>query len=119
MSLDGSIYMVRLLEIDLKQVTFNRDGQVIWPRMGGDNSATIVDGALLLHDSTQPDKLAETAELTGMFEARDVRLPSIVLPHISAQSTIGTILVGRQADLYCFRRIGCISVAIPAGRLQM
>lgn len=86
MSLDGSIYMVRLLEIDLQQVTIAPDGQIMWPRMGRDDSATVVDGALLLHDSTQPDKLAETSELTGMFEARDAPLPSAVLPHLSAHS---------------------------------
>lgn len=78
MSLDGSIYLVRLLEIDLKQVAFDRNGQIIWPRVG-DDSATVVDGALLLHDSTQPDRLAETTQLTGMFnamQARDVPPPA-------------------------------------------
>jgi GTPase SAR1 family protein len=65
MSLDGSVYIVRLLEIDLKQVTFDQDLNIVWPRTGTD-VAPIVDGVLLLYDATQPDKLEKTVELAGM-----------------------------------------------------
>lgn len=66
MSLDGSVYIVRLLEIDLKQVTFDQDLNIVWPRTGRDSVAPIVDGVLLLYDATQPDKLEKTVELAGM-----------------------------------------------------
>lgn len=65
MSLDGSVYMVHLLEVDLKQVTFGRDRKITWPRLNNDAAAPIVDGALLLHDSTRLDKLAGTTMLLG------------------------------------------------------
>lgn len=67
MSLDGAVYIVRLLEIDLKQVAIDRDRRISWPRVGRDDSVPTVDGALLLYDSTQPNKLSETTEMLGMF----------------------------------------------------
>lgn len=85
MSLNGSIYNVRLLEIDLNQVSFDRDRRIIWPRMEKESAAPNVDGVLLLHDSTQPGKLAETAELTGMslVELRKFpRLSPRISPHM-------------------------------------
>lgn len=91
MSLDGSVYMVRLLEIDLKQVVIDQDKQIIWPRLGRDNAAPIVDGVLLLHDSTRPEKLSETSELTGTFNSSPGisrgRLPryDTYPPHLSAR----------------------------------
>lgn len=66
MSLNGSIYNVRLLEIDLKQVTFDRDGRIIWSPMEKETTAPNIDGVLLLHDSTQPGKLDETLQLAGI-----------------------------------------------------
>jgi hypothetical protein len=66
MSLDGSVYIVRLLEIDLKQVTFDQDLNIVWPRVGKDSAGPIVDGVLLLHDATQPERLEKTVELAGM-----------------------------------------------------
>lgn len=67
MSLDGSVYIVRLLEIDLKQVTFDQDLNIVWPRVGKDSAGPIVDGVLLLYDATQPERLEKTVELAGMF----------------------------------------------------
>jgi len=67
MSLDGAVYMVRLLEVDLKQVAIDRDRRISWPRVGEDYSVPTVDGALLLYDSSKPNKLSETTEMLGMF----------------------------------------------------
>jgi hypothetical protein len=66
MSLDGSVYIVRLLEIDLKQVTFDQDLNIVWPGVGKGLAAPTVDGVLLLHDATQPERLEKTVELAGM-----------------------------------------------------
>lgn len=67
MSLDGSVYMVRLLEIDLQQVTFSQDKRIVWPQLEKDTAAPVVDGVLLLHDATHPDNFSEAKELIGMF----------------------------------------------------
>lgn len=67
MSLDGSVYMVRLLEIDLQKVTLSQDQSIVWPRLETDTAPPVVDGVLLLHDATQADNFDEAKELIGML----------------------------------------------------
>ncbi|KAJ5656909.1 hypothetical protein N7507_008859 [Penicillium longicatenatum] len=69
MSLDGSVYTVRLLEIDLKKVQFDQEKNILWPHLGKDSSPPTIDGVLVLHDATQPDKFAETIELVDSLDA--------------------------------------------------
>ncbi|KAJ6102029.1 hypothetical protein N7486_004456 [Penicillium sp. IBT 16267x] len=69
MSLDGSVYIVRLLEVDLKKVQFDHEKNIVWPRLGKDSSPPTIDGVLVLHDATQPDKFAETIELVDALDA--------------------------------------------------
>ncbi|CAI7603916.1 unnamed protein product [Penicillium pancosmium] len=69
MSLDGSVYMVRLLEIDLQRVTLSQDQSIVWPRLETDTAPPVVDGVLLLHDATQADNLDEAKELIDALDA--------------------------------------------------
>lgn len=79
MSLNGSIYNVRLLEIDLKQVTFDQDGRIIWPLMENEKTAPDIDGVLLLHDSTQTGKLDAIFQLAGISTlVPPIRIGSVV-----------------------------------------
>ncbi|KAJ9253229.1 hypothetical protein DTO207G8_4236 [Paecilomyces variotii] len=63
MSLDGTVYMVRLLEISLDDISFDTNGSVIWPRTSDDNNLPPVDGALILHDVTSPGGIIEASRL--------------------------------------------------------
>lgn len=65
MSLNGSVYIVHLMEVDLTQVQFDQDKKIIWPRAGRDKSAPVIDGVLVLHDATKPDRLSLTTNLIG------------------------------------------------------
>lgn len=67
MSLNGSVYIVHLMEVDLTQIRFDQDKKIIWPRTGHDKSTPVIDGVLVLHDATKPDRLALTTNLIGMF----------------------------------------------------
>jgi ABC-type dipeptide/oligopeptide/nickel transport system ATPase component len=67
MSLDGSVYIVHLLEVDLTQIQFDQDKKIIWPRTEHDTSAPAIDGVLVLHDATKPDRLSLTTNLIGRF----------------------------------------------------
>ncbi|KAJ5897356.1 hypothetical protein N7504_007644 [Penicillium tannophilum] len=69
MSLDGSVYIVRLLEVDLKKVQFDHEKNILWPGLGKDYTPPTIDGVLVLHDATQPDKFAETRELIDSLDA--------------------------------------------------
>ncbi|KAJ5308793.1 hypothetical protein N7508_004172 [Penicillium antarcticum] len=68
MSLDGSVYIVRLLEVDLTQIQFDQENNVLWPRTGRDRAAPAIDGVLVLHDATKPDRLALTTNLIYSLE---------------------------------------------------
>ena len=68
MSLDGSVYIVHLLEVDLTQVRFDQDKRIIWPQTESGAPAPAVDGVLVLHDATKPDRLSLTTNLICMWK---------------------------------------------------
>ena len=65
MSLDGTVYLVRLLEMNTKEITIGNDGLLEWPRVG--NESPSVDGALVVHDVTRSVGLPELTRLLGMW----------------------------------------------------
>lgn len=102
MSLNGSVYIVHLMEFDLIQVHFDQEKKIIWPRVGRDKSSPDVDGVLVLHDATKPDRLSLTtnligrvlSKLSGMYLAWGLTFPEL-------------------------RLIGCLGSSFLAGCLQM
>ncbi|CAI7638727.1 unnamed protein product [Penicillium discolor] len=72
MSLNGSVYIVHLMEVDLTQVQFDQDKKIIWPRTGRDKSTPAIDGVLVLHDATKPDRLSLTTNLIDSLAASDL-----------------------------------------------
>lgn len=64
MSLDGTVYLVRLLEMNTNEITIGNDGLLEWPRVG--NESPPVDGALVVHDMTRSVGLPELTRLLGM-----------------------------------------------------
>ncbi|KKK24373.1 hypothetical protein ARAM_000857 [Aspergillus rambellii] len=71
MSLDGTVYVVRLLEMHSREISLTSDGKVQWPRLGND-SPQMVDGVLLLHDATRPETLPEMVEMLENFATASV-----------------------------------------------
>ncbi|KAJ6144297.1 hypothetical protein N7470_008192 [Penicillium chermesinum] len=69
MSLDGSVYLVRLLEIDLRKVKLDQSRRILWPRIGKDAVAPRIDGVLLLHDGTEAQNFETTLDLVDSLEA--------------------------------------------------
>lgn len=65
MSLDGTVYLVRLLEIGTKEIHIGSQGEIVWPRLDQESPPTI-DGVLVLHDVTQPAGLSRITDLLGM-----------------------------------------------------
>lgn len=65
MSLDGTVYLVRLLEIGTKEIHIGSQGEIVWPRLDQDKPPTI-DGVLVLHDVTQPAGLSRITDFLGM-----------------------------------------------------
>ncbi|OJI87098.1 hypothetical protein ASPTUDRAFT_116096 [Aspergillus tubingensis CBS 134.48] len=71
MSLDGTVYLVRLMEIDTLEITIGSNGEVNWPLLGSDSPPT-VDGVLILLDMTQPASFPEFTELLDSLTASDI-----------------------------------------------
>lgn len=69
MSLDGSVYMVCLVEIPSKEIFVDGNRGIIWPRFGSE--ALDVDGLLVLHDTSQPDTFGETIHLLSASTLRE------------------------------------------------
>lgn len=65
MSLDGTVYSVRLVEMSLQEITFDSNEQVVWPQSIGDHALPIVDGVLVLHDATFPRSIKECSRILG------------------------------------------------------
>lgn len=76
MSLDGSVYIVHLLELDLTQIQFDQDKKIIWPNTEHNSSVPAIDGVLVLHDATKPDRLSFTTNLIGRFDPAMARMLS-------------------------------------------
>ncbi|KAJ5142744.1 uncharacterized protein N7515_001531, partial [Penicillium bovifimosum] len=72
MSLDGSVYKVRLLEVDLTKIQFGPDNKILWPSTGHETTAPAIDGVLVLHDATKPDRLSLTTNLIYSLAASDL-----------------------------------------------
>ncbi|KAK2865263.1 hypothetical protein FQN49_003746, partial [Arthroderma sp. PD_2] len=52
MSMDGAIYVVRLLEIAIQKITLDDCGRIVWPKFLGEQALPPIDGVLCLFDST-------------------------------------------------------------------
>ncbi|EIT81789.1 ras guanyl-nucleotide exchange factor RasGEF [Aspergillus flavus] len=75
MSLDGTVYLVRLLEMNTNEITIGNDGLLEWPRVG--NESPPVDGALVVHDVTRSVGLPELTRLLDTLAA--FAFPSVLV----------------------------------------
>jgi hypothetical protein len=101
MSLDGTIYVVRLLEIALDEISFDKSGQVVWPQCSDDQDVPVVNGALVLHEVASPDGIIEASQFLGkqkfLFQdistARDVKC-QVTWLSVFAQCLSSLIIIG-------------------------
>ncbi|KAL3433005.1 ras guanine nucleotide exchange factor domain-containing protein [Aspergillus tetrazonus] len=71
MSLDGTVYVVRLVEVHADEISFDGNGRLRWPLLGNDSIPSI-DGALLLYDANRPSSVPETSKMLETFGAASV-----------------------------------------------
>lgn len=79
MSLDGVIYLVRLLEISMEEILISDRREVQWPQNVSDRSMPSVDGVLVLYDVTNPESIQGVAEILSKCLQLISSLPSIYL----------------------------------------
>lgn len=67
MSLEGVIYLVRLLEISMEDVGLSKSGRIAWPPSTGDQVMPTVDGVLMLYDVTESKTAAGFPSVLSKF----------------------------------------------------
>ena len=67
-SLEGSISVVRLVEVDVENVDIV-DGSLLWPAKVGDQSIPTIDGILMMYNVMDPSSIAPLSPLLSRFLA--------------------------------------------------
>lgn len=65
MSMDGAIYVVRLLEIAIHKITLDDRGRIVWPKCLGEQALPPIDGVLCLFDSTDLRSVSQYPQVLG------------------------------------------------------
>ena len=73
MSLDGVIYLVKLIEIPLDEIVLSK-GRVIWPKTVDGQPMPPVDGVMILYDVTTRNSVSEFPGLLGTYIPSRLRL---------------------------------------------
>ncbi|EER29243.1 RasGEF domain containing protein [Coccidioides posadasii C735 delta SOWgp] len=68
MSLDGTIYLVRLLEVGIHNIAVDEHGRITWPRLLGEQALPPIDGVLALFDSADPRTLTQLSQLLSALQ---------------------------------------------------
>lgn len=103
MSLDGTVYVVRLVEVHVDEISFDGNGRLRWPLLGNDSTPSI-DGALLLYDANRPSSVPETSKMLGLFCPGSFRVSlTRSLPYLSYSETfvaasVPFVLVATKCD---------------------
>ena len=79
MSLDGIVYMVRLLEMSLDAISIIDKRKITWPKTIGANEMPEVDGVLVLYDVMNQESIAEVPEILRMSFAHSCSCHSYTL----------------------------------------
>ncbi|PGH19839.1 hypothetical protein AJ80_03756 [Polytolypa hystricis UAMH7299] len=125
MSLDGKIYIVRLLEISLHKITFDETGRIVWPKFPGEHELPI-DGVLTLFNSTDPNTIVQISQAQKALSKSTlpyiaVACKSPVQPYAldpaiyeQAQRILGTLQVHQTSPDAPESQKKCISIILKA-----
>lgn len=131
MSIDGTVYTVRLLEIPFEELDIEHDDRICWPEKIDDSPAPRIDGALMLYDVMNQESLAQVPGMLSQFflplhstrcaavqQLGAGSAPRACIPHADRSPTV---LSGVPADVFLpLHRCGSKDgVAVRVGRLQV
>ncbi|KAL3454513.1 ras guanine nucleotide exchange factor domain-containing protein [Aspergillus insuetus] len=117
MSLDGTVYVVRLLKVHASEISLSDDGKLIWPRLANDSPA-LVHGVLLLHDASRPATRLETLRTIDIFTA--VSIPFVLVatkcdvrcPEGPLETTLGRYEIHQTSPELPQKQKMCIAVIL-------
>lgn len=116
MSLEGVVYVVRLLEISLQEITFDGSEHLVWPQSLDDQALPIIDGVIVLHDVTNPSSITECSRI--LSECYPILGSCVVVFNgvISASTYSGASLLYRAVtyshNSQCFSSVSFVQLLI-------
>ncbi|KAL2218807.1 ras guanyl-nucleotide exchange factor RasGEF [Thermoascus aurantiacus ATCC 26904] len=100
MSLEGVVYVVRLLEISLQEITFDGSEHLVWPQSLDDQALPIIDGVIVLHDVTNPSSITECSRILNALAKSALPFVCVSckcdLPHPSAIEQANQVFNGYE-----------------------
>ncbi|KAL1623489.1 hypothetical protein SLS54_004479 [Diplodia seriata] len=76
MSIDGTVYTVRLVEVPFEELDIEHDDRICWPEKIDDMPAPRIDGALMLYDVMNQESLAQVPGMLSHWKYRHERASS-------------------------------------------
>lgn len=70
MSIDGSVYVVRLIELSFNELDLDDESRICWPDSVNGASIPCIDGAFTLYDVMNKESLVQVPETLRKFELR-------------------------------------------------
>jgi len=67
MSIDGSVYVVRLIELSFEQLDLDFEGRICWPDSVNGVAVPYIDGAFTLYDVMNKESLVQVPETLSKF----------------------------------------------------
>jgi hypothetical protein len=63
MALDGVVYVVRLREVLIDDITIDESRKITWPKLFDEENVPPIDGALILYDVTNGESVIEVPDV--------------------------------------------------------
>jgi hypothetical protein len=73
MSIDGSVYVVRLIELSYDDLDLDDEKRICWPDVLEGIPVPIIDGAFTLYDVMNKESLVQVPETLSRFATRSMR----------------------------------------------
>jgi hypothetical protein len=67
MSIDGSVYVVRLIELSFNELDLDLEGRICWPESVNGAPIPYIDGAFTLYDVMNKESLVQVPETLSKF----------------------------------------------------
>ena len=67
MSLEGQVFLINLIEIQLEQITVSEEEKIHWPNTDVKGDSLNIDGVLALYDVTKQESISRIPKLLSKF----------------------------------------------------
>lgn len=101
MSIDGNVYVVRLIELSFSELDLDNESRICWPEIVNGQQMPLIDGAFTLYDVMNKESLVQVPETLSEFARRAQTVDDEIADHTSGgiyNASIPFILVACKCD---------------------